>query len=86
MAQMIKNLSAMQETGFQDLDWEYHLEKGIATHSRIQAGEPHGQRSLAGYSTWGHKELDTTEATEHDIHKQQSIRKRYQNRDHKNIP
>ena len=24
-------------------------------------GEPHGQRSLAGYSTWGRKELDTTE-------------------------
>ena len=21
-------------------------------------GEPHGQRSLAGYSPWGHKELD----------------------------
>ena len=26
---------------------------------------PHGQRSLMGYSPWGHKELDTTEATEH---------------------
>ena len=24
-------------------------------------GEPQGQRSLAGYSPWGHKELDTTE-------------------------
>ena len=23
--------------------------------------ESHGQRSLAGYSLWGHKELDTTE-------------------------
>ena len=23
---------------------------------------PHGQRSLAGYGPWGHKELDTTEA------------------------
>ena len=22
---------------------------------------PHGQRSLAGYSSWGHKESDTTE-------------------------
>ena len=22
---------------------------------------PHGQSSLAGYSLWGHKELDTTE-------------------------
>ena len=26
---------------------------------------PHRQRSLAGYSPWGHKELETTEATEH---------------------
>ena len=25
--------------------------------------ESHGQWSLAGYSPWGHKELDTTEAT-----------------------
>jgi len=24
-------------------------------------GELHGQRSLAGYSPWDHKELDTTE-------------------------
>ena len=24
---------------------------------------PHGQRSLADYSQWGHKESDTTEAT-----------------------
>ena len=24
-------------------------------------GESHGQRSLAGYSSWGHKALDTTE-------------------------
>ena len=28
-------------------------------------GEPHGQRSLVGYSSWGREELDTTEATEH---------------------
>ena len=24
-------------------------------------GKPHGQRSLVGYSPWGHKESDTTE-------------------------
>ena len=24
---------------------------------------PHGQRSLSGYSPWGHKELDMTEVT-----------------------
>ena len=28
-------------------------------------GTSHGQRSLVGYSPWGHKESDTTEATEH---------------------
>ena len=28
-------------------------------------GEPHGQRSLAGYSPRGRKESDTTEATSH---------------------
>ena len=26
---------------------------------------PHGLRSLVGYSPWGCRELDTTEATEH---------------------
>ena len=26
-------------------------------------GESHGQRSLVGYSPWGHKELDMTEVT-----------------------
>ena len=26
-------------------------------------GKPHGQRSLTGYSPWGHKESDTTEST-----------------------
>ena len=29
-------------------------------------GESHGQRSLLGYSPWGHKESDTNEATWHD--------------------
>ena len=28
-------------------------------------GEFHGQRSLAGYSLWGHKELDMTERLTH---------------------
>ena len=28
-------------------------------------GEFHGQRSLAGYSPWGHKESDTTEGLNH---------------------
>ena len=27
----------------------------------LLSGELHGQRSLAGYSPWGHKEFDMTE-------------------------
>ena len=54
MAQMVKNLPAMQETQVQPLGWEDPLEKGMATHSSILKnslpGEFHGQRSLAGYS------------------------------------
>ena len=34
---MVKNLSAIQETGVPSLDQEVPLEKGAATHSRILA-------------------------------------------------
>ena len=37
MAQMIKNLPAMQETGVRSLHWEDPLEKGMATPSSILA-------------------------------------------------
>ena len=37
------------------------MEKGMETHSSFLPGESHGQKSLAGYSPWGYKELDTTE-------------------------
>ena len=59
----LKNLPAMQETWAQSLGWEDPLEKEMATHS-IQCScleNPHGQRSLAGCSPWGHRESDTTE-------------------------
>ena len=35
VAQMVKNLPAMQETQVQSLDWEDPLEKEMATHSSI---------------------------------------------------
>ena len=35
----------------------------MATHSVLFPGESHGRRSLEGYSPWGHKESETTEAT-----------------------
>jgi len=39
VAQVVKNLSAMQETWVQSLGWKDPLEKGIATHSSILAWE-----------------------------------------------
>ena len=60
---MVKNLPAMQETQVQSLGQEDPLEKGLAAHSSgiLLPGEPHGQRSLMGYSPWDCKELDMTE-------------------------
>ena len=37
VAQMVKNLRAMQETHIQPRGWEYPLEKGMASHSSILA-------------------------------------------------
>ena len=37
VAQMVKNLPAMQETHVPSLGWEDPLEKGMATHSNILA-------------------------------------------------
>ena len=39
---------------------------GVGNGNPLQLpGKFYGQRSLAGYSPWGHKESDTTEATGH---------------------
>ena len=62
MAQMVKNLPAMQKARIWPLGWEEPLENGMATHSRILAWrilwteEPGGlksmgsQKSLTGLS------------------------------------
>ena len=39
------------------------LEEGMTTHSNILAWRIHRWRSLAGYSSWGCEESDTTEVT-----------------------
>ena len=61
MAQMVKNLPAVRETWVPSLGWEDPLEEGMAPTPVSLPGESHGQRSLAGSSPWGRKELDTTE-------------------------
>ena len=54
-------MKEMQEIQVQFLDQKDPLEEGMATHSNILAWRIHGQRSLADYSPWSRKELDTTE-------------------------
>ena len=62
---MGKNLPAvqeMQEMRVSSLGWEDPPEEEMANHSGILAWKiPWMEESLAGYSPWGHKELDTTE-------------------------
>ena len=53
VAQIVKNLSAMQETWVGSLGWEDPLEKGMATHSTILAWripwtEEHGELQSMG--------------------------------------
>ena len=50
----------MQKTKVRSLGWEDLLEK--------EMGESHGQGSLAGYSPWVPKALDTTEQLHFHFH------------------
>ena len=61
ITQIIRNLPAMWETWIQSMGEEDSLEKEISTHPVFLPRKSQGQRSLMGYSPWGHKEADTTE-------------------------
>ena len=63
MAQMVKNMPAMQDTQVQTLGQEDPLEKGMATHSSILAWRIPWSEKPGRLCLWGHKESDTTEAT-----------------------
>ena len=59
MSQTVKNLSAMQETWVQSLDWEDPLEKGMATHYsnlawRVPWREESGGLESVGSQNVGH--------------------------------
>ena len=58
---MVKNLPAMQEARVQSLGQEDPLEMEWLPTPGFSPGEYHGQRSLVGYSQWGHKKSDMTE-------------------------
>ena len=57
MAQTVKNLPAVQETWVGQIPWR---RKWPPTPVFL-SGEFHGQRSLVGYSKWGHEESDPAE-------------------------
>ena len=62
LAQLVKNLPAMWETWVGSLGWEDSPGGGHGNLLEYFCPEnPHGQRSLEGYSPWGHKGLNTTE-------------------------
>ena len=56
-AQMVKNLPAMQEIWVGKMPWRKAWQPTPVFFPR----ESHRQRSLEGYSPWGHKEWDMTE-------------------------
>ena len=62
MAQMVNRPPAMQETQVRALGREDPLEKEMATHSSILVWKiTWRERSLVGYSPWGHKDWDMSE-------------------------
>ena len=61
VAQMVKNLPAMQETWVRSLCQEGPLEEGLATHSRILAWRIPWTEESGGLQSMGHKESDVSE-------------------------
>ena len=62
MLLVVKNPPAVQETQemqVQSLSLEDPLEEGMPTILESLPGESQEQRSLVGYSLWGHTESDT---------------------------
>ena len=66
MAQMVKNLLLMRETQVRSLDQKIPWRRAWQPTLVFLPGESHGQKSLAGYSPWGHKESDTAEQLTHN--------------------
>ena len=60
VVQMVKNLPAMRETRVPSLGWEDPSRRAWQPTPGFLPGESLGQRSLMGFSPWGHKESDAT--------------------------
>ena len=60
MAQVVKNLPAMQETWDGSLDWKIPWRREWQLTPVFLPRESHGQRGLMGYSPWGQTRLTNT--------------------------
>ena len=67
VAQPVKNPPAnagdIKRRGFNPWDGKIPWRRAWQPTLVFLSGESQGQRSLEGYSPWGHKELDMTEVT-----------------------
>ena len=61
VAQLVKNLPAVQQTRVWPLGWENPLERKWQPTPVSLPGKSHGQRRLVGCSPWGCKESGTTD-------------------------
>ena len=73
VAQIVKNLPAMQKTWVQSFGWEEPLEKGMAIHSSILALKI-PQTEEPSYSPWGCKELEMTDNTTMTFKKREKLK------------
>ena len=69
VVQMVKNMPVIQEIQVRSLGREDILEKRTATHSSIPVWRIPWTEELAGYSSWAHKESDTTERLRYTVGK-----------------
>ena len=60
VAQTVKHLSTMRETGFNPWVEKIPWRRRWQSTPVLLLGKSHGQRSLVGYSPWGRKESDMT--------------------------
>ena len=65
VAQVVRNLPALQETWVQSLGWEDPLEEGMQPTPVFLPGEFHGQRSLVGYTVHGIAKSQTLLRNQH---------------------
>ena len=60
VAQLVKDLPAMQEMGFDSLGWEDPLEEGMATHSSVLAWRIPWTEEPGGPQSMGSQQSDMT--------------------------